>query len=59
MPLTLLIATSTLAYQAKSIDLLHYNSFILAAIIEVLISMLGIKFILKKSNSPKPHKKGD
>ena len=58
MPLTLLIATSTLAYQAKSIDLLHYNSFILAAIIEVLISMLGIKFILKKSKLPKPHNKG-
>jgi Kef-type K+ transport system membrane component KefB len=59
MPLTLLIATSTLAYQAKSIDLLHYNSFILASIIEVLISMLGIKFILKKSNIFKSHNKGN
>jgi len=45
MPLTLLIATATLAYQAKSIDLMHYNSFILSAILEVLISMVGIKII--------------
>jgi Kef-type K+ transport system membrane component KefB len=48
MPLTLLIATATLAYQAQSIDLMHYNSFILASILEVLISMIGIKLILKK-----------
>jgi len=48
MPLTLLIATATLAYQAKSIDLICYNSFILAAILEVLISMIGIKLINKK-----------
>jgi len=47
MPLTLLIATATLAYQAKSIDLLHYNAFILASILEVLIAMIGIKQILK------------
>jgi len=47
MPLTLLIATSTLAYQAKSIDLIHYNAFILASILEVLISMIGIKLIIK------------
>ena len=47
MPLTLLIATATLAYQSKSIDLLHYNSFILASILEVLISMIGIKILLK------------
>jgi Kef-type K+ transport system membrane component KefB len=47
MPLTLLIATSTLAYQAKSIDLMHYNAFILASILEVLIAMIGIKQVLK------------
>jgi len=47
MPLTLLIATATLAYQAKSIDLIHYNAFILASIVEVLISMIGIKLLLK------------
>jgi len=50
MPLTLLIATATLAYQAKSIDLIHYNAFILASILEVLIAMVGIKFIIKYSN---------
>jgi Kef-type K+ transport system membrane component KefB len=49
MPLTLLIATATLAYQAKSIDLLHYNSFVLASILEVLISMIAIKLILRKN----------
>jgi Kef-type K+ transport system membrane component KefB len=48
MPLTLLIATATLAYQAKSIDLIHYNSFVLASILEVLIAMIGIKLILNK-----------
>jgi Kef-type K+ transport system membrane component KefB len=47
MPLTLLIATSTLAYQAQSIDLMHYNAFILASILEVLIAMVGIKQVLK------------
>ncbi|NPA56081.1 MAG: cation:proton antiporter [Epsilonproteobacteria bacterium] len=49
MPLTLLIATATLAYQAKSIDLIHYNSFILSAILEVLIAMIGIKIIKRYS----------
>jgi Kef-type K+ transport system membrane component KefB len=48
MPLTLLIATATLAHQAKSIDLIHYNAFILASILEVLISMIGIKLIIKR-----------
>jgi Kef-type K+ transport system membrane component KefB len=47
MPLTLLIATATLAYQAKSIDLLHYNAFVLASILEVLISMISIKVLAK------------
>jgi len=47
MPLTLLIATATVAFQAKSIDLLHYNAFILASILEVLISMVMIKQVLK------------
>ena len=47
MPLTLLIATATLAHQANVIDLVYYNAFILASIMEVLISMIGIKIILK------------
>jgi len=50
MPLTLLIATATLAYQAHSINLVHYNALILAAILEVLISMIGIKLIIKANN---------
>jgi len=50
MPLTLLIATATLAHQAKSIDFIHYNAFILASILEVLISMIGIKLLLKTNS---------
>ena len=45
MPLTLLIAIATIAYNGKSIDSLHYNAFILASIIEVLFVMLFIKKI--------------
>jgi Kef-type K+ transport system membrane component KefB len=45
MPLTLLIAIATLAFHANSIDELHYYAFILAALFEVLIVMILIKFI--------------
>ncbi|NPA66063.1 MAG: cation:proton antiporter [Epsilonproteobacteria bacterium] len=45
MPLTLLIAMSTLAYQAYSIDKLHYYAFILAALFQVIIVMTTIKLI--------------
>ena len=45
MPLTLLIAMATLAYNAKSIDQFHYYSLILAALFQVLLVMLIIKFI--------------
>jgi len=45
MPLTLLIAMATLAYQAYSIDKLHYYAFILAALFQVLIVMTTIKLI--------------
>ena len=48
MPLTLLIATATVAYDGKSIDLLHYNAFVLASIIEVVFSMLFLKTLLFK-----------
>jgi Kef-type K+ transport system membrane component KefB len=48
MPLTLLIATATVAYNGKSIDLLHYNAFVLASILEVILVMLFIKFLTKK-----------
>lgn len=49
MPLTLLIAMATLAYSAQSIDKLHYYSFILAALFQVISVMITIKLInLKK-----------
>jgi len=54
MPLTLLIAMATLAYHANSIDQLHYYAFILAALFQVIVVMIAIKFINKE---PKPRKK--
>lgn len=45
MPLTLLIAMATLAYTAKSIDLFHYDAFILASLFQVIIVMTVIKLI--------------
>ena len=44
MPLTLLIAMATLAYNANSIDTLHYDAFILAALFQVIFVMIIIKF---------------
>lgn len=54
MPLTLLIAVSTLAYHNHSITQFYYYAFILAAIVEVLIVMIAIRVLsnfikLKKS----------
>lgn len=43
MPLTLLIAVATLAYQNHSITQFYYYAFILASILEVLIIMIGIR----------------
>lgn len=55
MPLTLLIAMATLAFNEKSIDQLHYYAFILAALFQVLSVMIIIKLInnhkLKKENT--------
>jgi len=45
MPLTLLIAMATLAFSAKSIDMLHYYAFILAALFQVISVMIVIKLI--------------
>ncbi len=45
MPLTLLIAVSTLAYHNHSITQYYYYAFILAAILEVLIVMIIIKIL--------------
>lgn len=54
MPLTLLIAVTTLAYTNHSIDQEYYYAFILAAILEVLIVMTVIRILshfIKSSNS--------
>ena len=48
MPLTLLIAMATLAYNANSIDELHYYAFILAALFQVIWVMIVIKIINNK-----------
>ncbi|QOY52013.1 cation:proton antiporter [Candidatus Sulfurimonas baltica] len=45
MPLTLLIAMATLAYNANSIDELHYYAFILASLFQVIAVMIVIKLI--------------
>ena len=45
MPLTLLIAMATLAYNAKSMDILHYYAFILAALFQVISVMITIKLV--------------
>ena len=48
MPLTLLIAMATLAYNANSIDELHYYAFILAALFQVISVMIVIKLVNNK-----------
>ncbi len=57
MPLTLLIAVATLAFNSNSIDRFYYYAFILASILEVLIGMISIRIInqlhqdtIKKAN---------
>lgn len=45
MPLTLMIAIATIAYNSHSIGKLLYSALILAAIIEVIISMTSIKIL--------------
>jgi len=47
MPLTLLIAIATLAYQNDIISQFYYFVFILAGLFEVLISIVSIKIISK------------
>ncbi|WP_201352348.1 cation:proton antiporter [Hydrogenimonas urashimensis] len=48
MPLTLLIAVATLAFHARSIDEFHYEAFILASIVEVVVSMAAIKLLNRR-----------
>ncbi len=50
-PLTLLIAVATLAFQNNSITQFYFFSFILAAIFEVIISMLLIRIISNSFNT--------
>ena len=45
MPLTLLIAVATLAHHSNSIDGFHYYAFILAALFEVIFSMIAINLL--------------
>ena len=45
MPLTLLIAVSTIAYNNHSITQEYYYAFILASILEVLLVMVVIRII--------------
>ncbi len=45
MPLTLLIAVATIAYNSQSIDHFTYLSFVLASIFEVILVMMSIKAI--------------
>ena len=46
MPLTLLIAVATIGYKSQAIDEHMYYAMILASLVEVIISMVGIKFIV-------------
>lgn len=45
MPLTLITAIATVAYSSHHISQLLYSSLIFAALVEVIISMIGIKVI--------------
>lgn len=45
MPLTLLIAITTLAYYNHSIDQLHYYALILASLFEVIVVMVAIRVL--------------
>jgi Kef-type K+ transport system membrane component KefB len=50
-PLTLLIAVATLAFHNNSITEFYYYSFILAAIFQVIISMISIRLLLRSFNN--------
>ncbi|AII14063.2 Na+/H+ exchanger family protein [Campylobacter iguaniorum] len=50
MPLTLLIATATIAYNAKNITQELYFAFILASLFEAIVSMVMIKIIFYFKN---------
>ena len=47
MPLTLMIATATLAYQNRVINEYYFTVFVFAAVLEVIIVMMSVKLIQK------------
>jgi len=47
MPLTLLIATATLAYQNHTINSYWYSLLVLTSVVEVVVVMVGVKVIEK------------
>ena len=51
MPLTLLIAVATLAYQNQSISQFYYYAFILSAIFEVILVMIMIRILPKQKKA--------
>jgi Kef-type K+ transport system membrane component KefB len=57
MPLTLLIAVATVAYHSDAVDEFHYFAFILASLLEVIVSMVLIKVILGYKNIQKAIKR--
>jgi len=48
MPLTLMIAVATIAQEHRGINIFDYYAVILASILEVIISMIVIKVLVKK-----------
>jgi len=56
MPLTLLIAVATIAFNANSIDKFHYFAFILAALFQVIFVMITIKLISNSFKQQHPSK---
>ena len=54
MPLTLIIAVATIGYDASIIDIIVYYQLILASLFEVILSMLAIKLLRRKSQTEKP-----
>ena len=48
MPLTLMIAVATIAHEHNGIGIFDYYAVILASLLEVIISMLIIKFLTRK-----------
>ena len=48
MPLTLMIAVATIAYENNRVGLTDYYAVILASLLEVIVSMIVIKFLVKE-----------